>query len=120
MNAPIHHDEPHKSAPLAPLHAASALSMLVIDWLMYGANWLLGARSMLLTTLIGSSACAAFVGWTEHTRNPDAPGAVWQKAVAAGLLVAIPFPIIGAAVGAVALLWAILVTSPSPGRGHRR
>jgi hypothetical protein len=69
MKAPAHH-EPDNSAPLAPLHAASAVTLIAMDWLTYGANLLLGGHSLLLTTLAGSGLCALVVGLMERVREP--------------------------------------------------
>lgn len=118
MNAPVHR-EPDHSAPLAPLHVVCAATMIVVDWLMYGANWLLGARSVLLTTLVGSAVCALCVGWVERVRDPGTRTLATQKALVAAAAVAIPLPIVGTVLGTVALIWAMLVSAPRPRRARR-
>ena len=100
-----------------PVHCGAM--MVCIDWLMFAANLLFSARELLSITLFGVALCAALVLWIEHLRD----GATWklagQKAVAAGLAVAVPLPIVGSMVGAIGLVWALIAGPPQRKRpGH--
>jgi hypothetical protein len=119
MNAPAH-NQPDKSAPLAPLHVASAVTMIGMDWLMYAVNLLLDGRHVLPTALAGAVLCAVLVGWVEQVREPTERALARQKALVAGVAVVFPLPIVGATLGLVGLVWALLVATPRRKRagGH--
>jgi hypothetical protein len=109
-----------KSLRLSPLHAVSGAIMICSDWLMYAMNLLLGGKALLATTLGGSLLCGACVLGIEHMRAGDRSWRIpAQKALVAGLAVALPLPIVGASLGAVALIWALMVSNSAPHPGAR-
>jgi len=95
--------ESKRSSWASPLHIASALTLLAVDWLVYAINvatwgfefWPVNLGGAALACLIAATAEGAF----DHASVRSA----WSKGFIVGGLVAIPLPIVGSVVALVAL-----------------
>jgi hypothetical protein len=103
-----------RNARSAPLHAASGMFMIGVDWLIFAANLLHGMRDTLAISVAGAALCGGLVLWVEHTRGDAASWRLsGQKALVAGLAVAMPLAVVGSLLGAIAVAWALMVAPPA-------
>jgi hypothetical protein len=82
-----------------------------MDWLMFAVNLLAGTREVLAVSAGGFALCAALVLWIERSRDESARRFAAQKALAAGVAVTLPLPIVGSIVGGVAVMWALIASN---------
>lgn len=85
------------------LHPASGLLLLGLDWLLFSAGVItLGVSTPLLAT--GGGVLAGLgIGWIQHRYTEDDRLKQVLKGIGGGLLVALPLPIAGTAVGGLIL-----------------
>lgn len=89
-----------------PLHWASAVVLIAFDWGTFALNLRLLLTGQWPWVAAGAGLLAGIaVGGVEHQLGRSGTMLAAAKAVVAGMVVAIPFPYAGSAVGAIALLW---------------
>lgn len=95
-----------KTVREAPLHAASALSIALADWLAFGLNVATTMHAYWPLNVGTALAAGALVTLVQRRRTPDS----WLRALAKGavgaMVVAIPLPVVGTALALAALTWA--------------
>lgn len=85
------------------LHPASGLLLLGLDWLLFsGGVVTLGVSTPLLVT-VGGVLAGAGIGWVQRRYTEDDRLKQVLKGIGGGLLVALPLPIAGTAVGGLVL-----------------
>ena len=88
-----------------PLHTYSVLAILACDWLVYAANMLTALDALTTVVVVGSLAAGVLCGGLErHIAGATLPSAFGTASFVA-LLIALPLPILGTLLSALAGLW---------------
>jgi predicted CoA-binding protein len=95
---------PGEEKPRVPLSMGSALSMIGVDWLIFGATMLWGLTALAVATGLFAALAGVLVLGFERREGRSQLGLA-VRAVLAALAVALPLPIAGTLLGALALLW---------------
>lgn len=80
-------------------HAGSGAAILGIDWLLFSGNIAMGGMATLPTMAVGFALGGLSTGLIQHFVAGDSVAKSTLKALAAGLLVGIPTPVAGTALG---------------------
>ena len=97
-----------------PIHYATAIALICADWFVYALNtatyiqefWLVDAGGAVLAWILAAIS-------ETYLRNASLQTAL-TKGLVVGLLVFVPLPLLGTAVGAVALLWHLIGLASRP------
>ena len=89
--------------PSRLFHPASGAVILAIDWLLFSGNIVSGGLATLPTMLIGFALGGLATGLVQRFVAGDGTAKSLVKALAAGLLVGIPTPVAGTALGSAIL-----------------
>src|SRR5689334_9687309 len=87
-----------------PIQMASAVVMLVAEWLVYALNMATWAFEFWYIDVAGALLACVSVAMAESALGATVKEA-WLKGVAVGLIVAIPFPVVGTVLAVAALGW---------------
>ena len=93
-----------QSQPYLP---ASCITMIVLDWIVYGGTMTMHASwhtAWLGSTIVGSVATLLLVALFE-SRAPGARRHSFLRATVAALAVAAPLPVLGSVLGVACLMW---------------
>ena len=91
--------ETHETARRPLLHAASALAILGLDWLLFSGNFSTAFAAIVPLSIFGFLAGATAVTLCQRKLGGDNLPLSCLKGIAAGIAVGLPFPIAGTAVG---------------------
>lgn len=80
-------------------HAGSGAAILGIDWLLFSGNIATGGMATLPTMAVGFALGGLSTGLIQHFVAGDSVAKSAAKALAAGLLVGMPTPVAGTALG---------------------
>jgi hypothetical protein len=95
--------------PLAlPFHALSLVAMLGCDWLIYTGNMLTHLEAVTAWVVTGSVTAGILTLFAEREVRRASWLASSARGAVAALLVAAPLPLLGTALAAGALLWAMV------------
>ena len=86
-----------------PYHAASGASILALDWLLFSGNILSGGMATLPTMVLGFAVGSVSTALIQRFVAGDSMLKSLAKALAAGLIVGVPTPVAGTALGGVIL-----------------
>jgi len=88
-----------------PLHYASAIAMILGDWLVFGINLLLAAQGLGWVMFAVGLVTIATVFGVEQTRVGMSKLGALVRGFVAGALVSAPLPLLGTLAGVAALAW---------------
>lgn len=85
------------------LHPATGGLVLALDWLLFSGEALSAGVATPLSATLGGLAAALAAYRIQTKKAHDAPGRALLKAILAGVVVGLPFPVAGTALGAMIL-----------------
>lgn len=88
-----------------PLHVASALTLLAVDWLVYAINVATWGFEFWAVNLGGAALACLMAAIAEGSFDHASVRGAWGKGLLIGALVAIPLPIVGSVAALAALGW---------------
>lgn len=109
---PMQSPEPNRNAfPEAPVHYLSAMVILALDWIWSLLEGLVTLSFVGMIALPLLSFIIAVAGFTavysiQYFVAGDRGGEAFAKGIALGILAAVPFPVMGTAIGVPLLAWA--------------
>lgn len=111
MQAPEPIESNTSSIPQAPVHYLSAMVILALDWVWSLLEGLVTVSVIGMIALPLLSFVIAIAGFTavysiQYFVAHDRGGEAFAKGVALGILAAVPFPVVGTAIGVPLLAWA--------------
>jgi hypothetical protein len=104
-----------RSMAKPPVHAFSALALVLADWAATGLNILTGMYAYWPVSIGAAIAAALATFFAERRFSNASQRAIMLKAGAAIPLIVVPLPLLGTTVGVAMLVWALV--SRLVGRG---
>lgn len=85
------------------LHPASGAAILILDWLLFSGNVLSLGLSTPVLAVLGFALASLITARIQRRYGHDFVGKSWLKGLLAGVVVGVPWPIAGTAVGGLVL-----------------